>query len=644
MSCTLGGGKWASPSFFFAARHDFKCCDRMLDTMFSHSLVGTSVRSRLLSVLTGRVSDAAAGFGTTTAHIIKDTRLSPPAPRGNYGCFLCVGTPRHSRQAGQRVFSYPYSSSSAASSVVRAFATVDPESLGASNPHRILNLVQGQWRTTKKTYDVVDPLNGEVFIKSPFTQSDELEPFVVSLADVPKSGLHNPLKNPERYLLYGQVLQKTAAMLHDERVFDFFTKCIMRTFPKSYQQAAGEVRVVRAFCENFSGDSIRFLTRGFCVSGDHPGQMSQGHRWPYGPVAVISPFNFPLEIPVMQFLAAVMVGNKPVVKAEATQGLPVEQFLRLLHYCGMPPVDVDFINTRGPVMSELLQRAPVRLLQFTGGSSTAQSLIQLMRGRVKVEDAGFDWKILGPDARSEDVDYVAWQCDQDAYALSGQKCSAQSLLAMHTSWRELGLLEKMKTLASRRSYNDLTLSPVLSHSNQEIQDHVDALLKLPSAELLFGGRPVSSLKTPIPAKYGAYEPTAVFVPLASILESQDNLKLATTELFGPVQVLTEWGTGEEQKLIRLLEGMEHHLTAAVVSRDPQFQNLILANSVNGTTYAGLRARTTGAPQNHWFGPAGDPLAAGIGSPEAVLSTWTCHREIVFDQGPVPTGWTVPPPS
>lgn len=69
-------------------------------------------------------------------------------------------------------------------------------------------------------------------------QSDELEPFIASLADVPKSGLHNPLKNPERYLLYGQVLQKTAAMLHDERVFDFFTKCIMRTFPKSYQQVS----------------------------------------------------------------------------------------------------------------------------------------------------------------------------------------------------------------------------------------------------------------------------------------------------------------------------------------------------------------------------------------------------------------------
>ena len=35
---------------------------------------------------------------------------------------------------------------------------------------------------------------------------------------------------------------------------------------------------------------------------------------------------------------------------------------------------------------------------------------------------------------------------------------------------------------------------------------------------------------------------------------------------------------------------------------------VLGNTVNGTTYAGMRARTTGAPQNHWFGPAGPPLS------------------------------------
>ena len=85
-----------------------------------------------------------------------------------------------------------------------------------------------------------------------------------------------------------------------------------------------------------------------------------------------------------------------------------------------------------------------------------------------------------------------------------------------------------------------------------------------------------------------------------------------------------------------------HLTAAVVSSDIEFQNKVLGATVNGTTYCGMRARTTGAPQNHWFGPSGDPRGAGIGTPEAIRITWSAHREIIADQGPAPDGWTIPP--
>ncbi len=59
--------------------------------------------------------------------------------------------------------------------------------------------------------------------------------------------------------------------------------------------------------------------------------------------------------------------------------------------------------------------------------------------QVYLEDAGFDWKILGPDV--SDFEYVAWQCDQDAYAATGQKCSAQSILFQHSNWVNKGNFE-----------------------------------------------------------------------------------------------------------------------------------------------------------------------------------------------------------
>jgi 1-pyrroline-5-carboxylate dehydrogenase len=80
--------------------------------------------------------------------------------------------------------------------------------------------------------------------------------------------------------------------------------------------------------------------------------------------------------------------------------------------------DVDFICCEGPVMGRFIELTQPRVIQFTGSSKVAEHLSAVTRGKVKLEDAGFDWKVLGPDVQQ--VDYVAWQCDQDAYGHTGQ--------------------------------------------------------------------------------------------------------------------------------------------------------------------------------------------------------------------------------
>ncbi len=57
----------------------------------------------------------------------------------------------------------------------------------------------GQWKGSTSEFSILDPLNGEPFIKVVDTQLAEIGPFVASLRSVPKSGLHNPLKNVERW-------------------------------------------------------------------------------------------------------------------------------------------------------------------------------------------------------------------------------------------------------------------------------------------------------------------------------------------------------------------------------------------------------------------------------------------------------------
>ena len=54
------------------------------------------------------------------------------------------------------------------------------------------------------------------------------------------------------------------------------------------------------------------------------------------------------------------------------------------------------LHTSHPISFHSLQAQP-RMTQFTGSKRVAELLARDLHGRVKLEDAGFDWKILGPD-------------------------------------------------------------------------------------------------------------------------------------------------------------------------------------------------------------------------------------------------------
>jgi len=530
---------------------------------------------------------------------------------------------------------------------IKSWATVEPQSLGISETYHVPNCVGGEWKdvnisSNDKSLIIPHPLNHDAPLPLYTildTQVDDLEPFLTSLRRVPKSGRHNPLKDPHRYLEYGEISRRAGEILSSPEGSEFFAQTIIACVPKSHAQAIGEVHVTANFLKNFAGDNVRRLSKSFGVPGDHYGQYSVGHRWPYGPVGLITPFNFPLEIPVLQLMGALYMGNKPFLKPSEQASLVMEQFLRLLHHCGMDMTDVDFLNCRGPVAQELVVQTPVRMTQFTGSSRVGELLAEATRGKIKLEDAGFDWKVLGPDAEGV-IDYVAWQCDQDAYALSGQKCSAQSILFVHENYERAGLLDKIRENASKRSLQNLSIGPVLTHTTQEILNKTQELANIPNARILFGGKELENHT--IPPCYGAVEPTAVLVPLEEMMKPK-YYSMCTTELFAPFQVVTTYNDNTLSLVLEALENMSHHLTAAVVSNDTAFTNQVLAHTVNGTTYAGHRARTTGAPQNHWFGPAGDPRGAGIGTPEAIQMVWSCHREIIHDTI-IPSSWTQPLPT
>ena len=259
-------------------------------------------------------------------------------------------------------------------STVPSWATVDPFTMSAASPAVGRNLVGGKWCDAASQHSVVDPLNGEAFVKVPNTTVGEIGPFVERMASCPRSGVHNPIKNVGRYLMLGEVMVKGAHELGKPEVAEFFAHLIHRLVPKSKAQCAGEPAVTRKWMENYGSDQVRVRVRvrvrvgarvrvrilrwrttaptrwaaaplararpgrSLCASarvcppslapsratpdqvrylatspgvpGDYPGQTSVGMRMPYGGVSVITPFNFPLEICALQTCSALFMGNR----------------------------------------------------------------------------------------------------------------------------------------------------------------------------------------------------------------------------------------------------------------------------------------------------------------------------------------------
>ena len=121
---------------------------------------------------------------------------------------------------------------------------------------KLSNYINGEWRQTANYEEFPDPLKGSKFLEVPLTEPNEMNEIISSMKTCPKYGLHNPLMNVDRYLLYGQICRKVTQALYNEEIFDHFIKIIQKVFPKSAAQAYGEMKVTRAFFENFCGDNV----------------------------------------------------------------------------------------------------------------------------------------------------------------------------------------------------------------------------------------------------------------------------------------------------------------------------------------------------------------------------------------------------
>lgn len=83
--------------------------------------------------------------------------------------------------------------------------------------------------------------------------------------------------------------------------------------------------------------------------------------------------------------------------------------LKMCESYGMDMKAIDMIGCQNQEMEDLIKKNKFRTIQFTGSSKVANHLVNITNGKCKIEDAGFDWKIFGPDVIN--TTYASYQSD-----------------------------------------------------------------------------------------------------------------------------------------------------------------------------------------------------------------------------------------
>ncbi|VDM33186.1 unnamed protein product [Hydatigera taeniaeformis] len=254
-------------------------------------------------------------------------------------------------------------------------------------------------------------------------------------------------------------------------------------------------------------------------------------REPVGVVGAIIPWNYPLDLIAMKVAPALCAGCCIIVKPAEETPLSALFFAHLVEQIGFPPGVVNVVPGFGETAGAALASHPdVDAVTFTGSTAVGHSVMLAGAGtfkRVNLELGGKSPLIIFADA---DLDKAASVAFEGVMENAGQCCVAATRTFVEASVYE-EMLERFKRLAEQRVVGD----PFKSGVEQGPQVLICFALSLVTfeegARLVAGGRRLGDK--------GFYIAPTVFGDV------RDDMRIASEEIFGPVQVVLQFHDIEE---------------------------------------------------------------------------------------------------
>jgi aldehyde dehydrogenase (NAD+) len=470
------------------------------------------------------------------------------------------------------------------------------------------NFINGEWveSSSDKTIQNINPANiGDIIGTVKLSTRDEAQKSVEAAYNAFRDWKNTPA--PTR----GRIVAKAARLLEDNK--EDLAQILTREEGKTIAESRGELSRAINVAEFCAGESRRL--NGETIQSELPANFAYTIKQPHGVVALITPWNFPVAIPVWKIAPALVAGNTIVLKpAEATPATAV-RIVEIFEEAGVPKGVLNLILGAGEeVGEEIANHAAVKAVSFTGSTEIGIKLYEQVARRgakVQCEMGGKNPVVVMEDC---DMDLAIESTAQGAFGSTGQRCTATSRAVVIDRIAD-EFVEKIVERAKLMRLGDgadskTEMGPSVDEKQfKTVLKYID-IGREDGANLLCGGKRAE----------GDGLENGFFVEPTVFDSVTPDMRIAREEIFGPV--LSVLRVEDFDEAMRVANDCDYGLSSSIFTSDASRIFRFVDEIETGMTH--INSPTTGGEAHI---PFGGIKATGIGEREQGSTALDFYTEL-----------------
>ncbi|WEG11115.1 aldehyde dehydrogenase family protein [Pullulanibacillus sp. KACC 23026] len=325
---------------------------------------------------------------------------------------------------------------------------------------------------------------------------------------------------------------------------------------KPMNEMLGEVTRAINILRFYAGEGMREC--GDVIPASQKNVLQFSKRVPLGVVGVITPWNFPVAIPIWKIAPALICGNTIIWKPAEMASLTATRVTELFVEAGLPAGVLNLVIGKGSVIGNtLLEEVKLEAVSFTGSTETGQWIASACAKRnikFQTEMGGKNAAVILADANlSNTIPAII----SGAFSSAGQKCTATSRIIVEETIYE-DVKRELNRAVSKLKVGEATdpaiyLGPVASRDQYEIVTKYADIAK--RGNIIAEGICISDLNQ------------GNFITPLVVDGFEIDHPLIQEEIFGPIAVLIRVKSFEEA--IQVCNNTIYGLTASIFTSNLQ---------------------------------------------------------------------------